>query len=575
VTIAGLVTRIDRKVSKRGNLYAQFNLEDLTGSIQCSLFGMAYKQAIDTFFEGLIVRVRARYDSGDERRSGSLVVNQIDILNDNSASTYESLFDNPSDFSVTSSSVTLTPATETASSAATATNNPAANSSAATDNSLATNSAATNGTETASSTTTAANSSAVNSGAVATGNTTTTANTKIEATDTATPKINAEATVFENFGEVFSDSSKNGANLSIADLKIEKDPSIHPSILNTSVSGSSETTSAGIATNSAPINSDPANSSAATANTKIEAADTATSKINAKETVFENFGEVFSDSGQNGANLSIVDLKIEKDPSIHPSILNTTVSGSSETTSAGTATNSVTDTTTKKNSVTETDPATETNGTETASSIAPAAYDSAVNSGAAAVGDTNTTANSSAATHSLAANSAPVNSATATDSSPATAKPSKPTAPPATPALKTPNGMITIAGATDVTSLTEAAVKSRVRKFPPTTEAEVPSLDITLPEDLCSLQFLTDLQMILKLYPGPKRVALNLKRVQVLTNGETQTQSVRYLLSDQFRVSDNNDLRRCIKNLMAPLTSRQGRNAWEEAENAKKISSSF
>lgn len=45
VTIAGLITNVDRRVSKKGNPWAIVTVEDLESSIQCMFFGKVYEAA--------------------------------------------------------------------------------------------------------------------------------------------------------------------------------------------------------------------------------------------------------------------------------------------------------------------------------------------------------------------------------------------------------------------------------------------------------------------------------------------------------------------------------------------------
>lgn len=45
VTLAGLVTNVDRRVSKKGNPWAIVTIEDMESSIQCMFFGKVYEAA--------------------------------------------------------------------------------------------------------------------------------------------------------------------------------------------------------------------------------------------------------------------------------------------------------------------------------------------------------------------------------------------------------------------------------------------------------------------------------------------------------------------------------------------------
>ena len=60
VTIAGLITNVDRRVSKKGNPWAIVTVEDLESSIQCMFFGKVYEAA----------RARRRHRGTDPRPGG-------------------------------------------------------------------------------------------------------------------------------------------------------------------------------------------------------------------------------------------------------------------------------------------------------------------------------------------------------------------------------------------------------------------------------------------------------------------------------------------------------------------------
>ncbi|MCB5520948.1 hypothetical protein LIP81_20990, partial [Erysipelatoclostridium ramosum] len=66
VMVAGLITNVDSRVSKKGNRWAIVTIEDMESSIQCLLFGKVYEAhaaelAIDT-----IVQVRGMVEARDE-----------------------------------------------------------------------------------------------------------------------------------------------------------------------------------------------------------------------------------------------------------------------------------------------------------------------------------------------------------------------------------------------------------------------------------------------------------------------------------------------------------------------------
>ncbi|PJM73655.1 DNA polymerase III subunit alpha [Bifidobacterium primatium] len=66
VTLAGLITNIDRRVSKKGNPWAIVTIEDLESSIQCMFFGKAYESAAADMALDTVVRIRGMVDVRDE-----------------------------------------------------------------------------------------------------------------------------------------------------------------------------------------------------------------------------------------------------------------------------------------------------------------------------------------------------------------------------------------------------------------------------------------------------------------------------------------------------------------------------
>ncbi|RBP99175.1 DNA polymerase III subunit alpha [Bifidobacterium xylocopae] len=66
VTLAGLVTSVDRRVSKRGNPWARVTIEDLESSITCSFFGKAYERASEQLALDTVIRVRGFVEVRDE-----------------------------------------------------------------------------------------------------------------------------------------------------------------------------------------------------------------------------------------------------------------------------------------------------------------------------------------------------------------------------------------------------------------------------------------------------------------------------------------------------------------------------
>jgi DNA polymerase III alpha subunit len=93
VTLAGLVTNFERRTSKRGNPYANFTLEDLSGSVQCSLFGNAYYTYHQALYDNVIAQVFARYEPGSEGRTTSLVVNEVNIVDALAKERYAQFFE--------------------------------------------------------------------------------------------------------------------------------------------------------------------------------------------------------------------------------------------------------------------------------------------------------------------------------------------------------------------------------------------------------------------------------------------------------------------------------------------------
>ena len=57
VTLAGLVTNVDRRVSKKGNPWAIVTIEDMESSIQCMFFGKVYEAAAAELAVDAIVQI--------------------------------------------------------------------------------------------------------------------------------------------------------------------------------------------------------------------------------------------------------------------------------------------------------------------------------------------------------------------------------------------------------------------------------------------------------------------------------------------------------------------------------------
>ncbi|NDF10451.1 MAG: DNA polymerase III subunit alpha, partial [Actinobacteria bacterium] len=66
VTIAGLITTIQRKVTKQGASWAIVTIEDLEGSIDVRFFSNTYAQTAMNLVEDRIVVVRGRVDKREE-----------------------------------------------------------------------------------------------------------------------------------------------------------------------------------------------------------------------------------------------------------------------------------------------------------------------------------------------------------------------------------------------------------------------------------------------------------------------------------------------------------------------------
>lgn len=66
VTLAGLVTNVDRRVSKKGNPWAIVTIEDMESSIQCMFFGKVYEAAAAELAVDAIVQIRGQVELRDE-----------------------------------------------------------------------------------------------------------------------------------------------------------------------------------------------------------------------------------------------------------------------------------------------------------------------------------------------------------------------------------------------------------------------------------------------------------------------------------------------------------------------------
>jgi DNA polymerase-3 subunit alpha len=67
VTIGGLVTSVQRKVNKRGDIYAMVTVEDLEGSIEVMMFSSAYQLSSHLLTNDAIVLIKGRLRRRDDR----------------------------------------------------------------------------------------------------------------------------------------------------------------------------------------------------------------------------------------------------------------------------------------------------------------------------------------------------------------------------------------------------------------------------------------------------------------------------------------------------------------------------
>lgn len=83
ITLAGLVTRVDRRIAKSGNAYAIVTLEDLTGDTEISFFGKTYETYARDLAEDAVlaikVRARERGDGGMQFSATELRVPNLQV----------------------------------------------------------------------------------------------------------------------------------------------------------------------------------------------------------------------------------------------------------------------------------------------------------------------------------------------------------------------------------------------------------------------------------------------------------------------------------------------------------------
>jgi DNA polymerase-3 subunit alpha len=67
VTIGGLITGVQRKVSRKGDSWAVVSIEDLEGSIEALFFSNTYNQYSLSLTEDRVVVIRGRFSRTDEQ----------------------------------------------------------------------------------------------------------------------------------------------------------------------------------------------------------------------------------------------------------------------------------------------------------------------------------------------------------------------------------------------------------------------------------------------------------------------------------------------------------------------------
>lgn len=66
VTVAGLITAVERKVSRKGNPWALVTIEDMESSMQCLFFGKAYEEHASQLVLDTVVQIRGFAEARDE-----------------------------------------------------------------------------------------------------------------------------------------------------------------------------------------------------------------------------------------------------------------------------------------------------------------------------------------------------------------------------------------------------------------------------------------------------------------------------------------------------------------------------
>jgi DNA polymerase-3 subunit alpha len=80
VTLGGLITGVQRKVSRQGSSWAIVTLEDLEGAIEVLFFANTYNQYALTLIEDRVVTVRGRFERRDDvARFTAVEMKSLDI----------------------------------------------------------------------------------------------------------------------------------------------------------------------------------------------------------------------------------------------------------------------------------------------------------------------------------------------------------------------------------------------------------------------------------------------------------------------------------------------------------------
>ncbi|WP_300344862.1 DNA polymerase III subunit alpha [Nesterenkonia sp.] len=76
VTVAGMITSLQRKMAKSGNPYARAEIEDLVGSLEVMFFGKVYQAVSMVLAEDLVVTIKGQVD---RREDGGVVLKALDV----------------------------------------------------------------------------------------------------------------------------------------------------------------------------------------------------------------------------------------------------------------------------------------------------------------------------------------------------------------------------------------------------------------------------------------------------------------------------------------------------------------